>query len=122
MICQRHDDSKIFDSPASWRSRAELDHAANDRDTEQGHPFEVPEDLVETNTETLPLNFLSSSSSFHLDGKEVAEESNGKMNWDATEEDEHWSPFDYLDDEPEETLFSQSVSKRCKCERRLFLC
>jgi len=67
LVCQRHNCSEIRDRPASWRRRSKVNHASNDRDAEEVHPLEVPKDFVETDAESLLLDFFSGGYPLHLD-------------------------------------------------------
>ena len=72
LVCQRHNGSEIRDCPTSWRRRPKVDHTSNNRDTEEVHPLEVSEDLVETDAESLLFDFFSRGCPLHLDREEVA--------------------------------------------------
>lgn len=72
LISKRNYGSEILDLPASWSSGAEVNHTANDRDTEQVHELEVFKDLVKTDSESLLFEFLGCGGPFHFDREEMA--------------------------------------------------
>ena len=79
LIRQRHHSRKIRDRPAPRRRRTKIDHTPNNRDTKQIHPLEIPKDLIKPDPEALFLYFLRSSSPFHLDGEEMADQRGGEV-------------------------------------------
>ena len=112
LIRQRHHSRKIRDRPAPRRRRTKIDHTPNNRDTKQIHPLEIPKDLIKPDPEALFLYFLRSSSPFHLDGEEMADQCGGEMEGDTTEEEyEHRRPFYCFDDAPEEDFFAEAVAE-----------
>lgn len=118
LVSKRNYGSKILDLPASWSSGAEVNHATNDRDTEEVHELEVSKDFVKTNSEALLFEFFGGGGPFHLDGEEMAKQSSGQMERNPTkEEDEHGCPFDSFDDGPEEYLLAETVTQHRECER-----
>jgi hypothetical protein len=117
LIRQRHHSRKIRDRPPPWCSSTKIDHTPNNRNTKQVHPFKIPKNLIKSDPEALFLDFLRSSSPFHLDGEEMADQCCGEMEGDATEEEnEHWCPFYCFDNAPEEDFFAEAVAEHGECE------
>jgi hypothetical protein len=73
LVCQWHNSSEIRDGPTPRRRSAKVNHASNNRNTEEVHPLEVLENLVETDAEPLLLDFFGGGCPLHLDGEEVAQ-------------------------------------------------
>jgi hypothetical protein len=81
LVCQWYNSSEIRDGPTLRRCSAKVNHAPNNRNTEEVHPLEVLENLVETNTEPLLLNLFSGGCPLHLDGEESGTVERWKDGW-----------------------------------------
>lgn len=119
LICQRHNRSEICDAPAVGSECGEVDHATHDGKDDRIHPLEVPDDAVETDSESGGFQFFGCRCPFHVDAESMANERLQQVERKTTEEqDEHRTPFDGLQQAHEEGLLSESMPQHSVGERR----